>query len=102
MYVTNHHPKYNFNMDLREFNKLDNIPEELIGIDILDGSPPCTTFSTAGLREESWGKKKKFREGQAEQTLDDLFFVFLDTLWLMNHYQVRVRGTHQTSHPTSL
>lgn len=80
MYVANNHPQHNFCMDLRDFNKLETIPEELIGIDILDGSPPCTTFSTAGLREESWGKKKKFREGQAEQTLDDLFFVFLDTV----------------------
>lgn len=80
MYCRNHHPKYNYCMDLREFNKLDNIPDELIGIDILDGSPPCTTFSTAGLRDKTWGKTKKFREGQAEQTLDDLFFVFLDTV----------------------
>lgn len=80
MYCKNHHPKYNFNMDLRKFNELEELPDELIGIDILDGSPPCTTFSTAGQREKSWGKKKKFREGQAEQTLDDLFFVFLDTV----------------------
>ena len=34
----------------------------------------------AGEREESWGKKKKFREGQAEQTLDDLSFVFIETV----------------------
>lgn len=80
MYVKNNHPKYNFCMDLREFNKLEDLPEELIGIDILDGSPPCTTFSTSGLREKTWGKEKKFREGQAMQTLDDLFFVFLDTV----------------------
>ena len=82
VYVKNHHPKYNFCMDLRDFNKLpdDQIPEELFGIDILDGSPPCTTFSIAGDREESWGKLKKFREGQAEQTLDDLSFVFIDTV----------------------
>lgn len=82
IYVKNHHPKYNFCMDLREFNKLpDNeIPEELFNLDILDGSPPCTTFSMSGQREESWGKLKKFREGQAEQTLDDLSFVFLDTV----------------------
>ena len=33
----------------------------------------------AGGREESWGKKKKFREGQKEQTLDDLSFVFIET-----------------------
>ena len=49
-------------------------------MDILDGSPPCTTFSMAGDREKTWGKTKKFREGQKEQTLDDLFFVFLDTV----------------------
>ena len=82
VYVKNHNPKYNFCMDLRDFNALsdDQIPSELFGIDILDGSPPCTTFSMAGDREESWGKKKKFREGQKEQTLDDLSFVFIDTV----------------------
>lgn len=82
VYVKNHHPKHNFLMDIRDFNALPNeqIPEELFNLDILDGSPPCTTFSMAGDREESWGKKKKFREGQAEQTLDDLSFVFIDTV----------------------
>lgn len=82
IYIKNHHPKYNFLMDIREFNKLPNeeIPPELFDLDILDGSPPCTTFSMAGEREKSWGKKKKFREGQAEQTLDDLSFVFIDTV----------------------
>lgn len=82
VYRLNHNPKYNFLMDIREFNKLPNeqIPEELFNLDILDGSPPCTTFSMAGEREESWGKKKKFREGQAEQTLDDLSFVFIETV----------------------
>lgn len=82
VYVKNHHPKYNFLMNIREFNKIpdEEIPEELKNLDILDGSPPCTTFSMAGEREESWGKKKKFREGQAEQTLDDLSFVFIETV----------------------
>lgn len=82
VYVKNHHPKHNFLMDIREFNALPNeeIPAELFDLDILDGSPPCTTFSMAGQREESWGKKKKFREGQKEQTLDDLSFVFIDTV----------------------
>lgn len=82
VYVKNHNPKYNFLMDIRDFNALpdDEIPDELFSLDILDGSPPCTTFSMAGEREESWGKKKKFREGQAEQTLDDLSFIFIDTV----------------------
>ena len=80
VYKKNHKPKYNYLMDIREFNKLDDLPKELYNLDILDGSPPCTTFSMAGDREDSWGKKKKFREGQAEQTLDDLSFVFIDTV----------------------
>lgn len=79
MYQVNNHPKYSFNMDLREFNNA-RVPDELYGIDILDGSPPCTTFSMAGKREKTWGQEKKFREGQAKQRLDDLFFTFLDTV----------------------
>ena len=82
VYVKNHNPKYNFLMDIRDFNKMpkEQVPDELYNLDILDGSPPCTTFSMAGEREESWGKKKKFREGQVEQTLDDLSFVFIETV----------------------
>jgi len=38
----------------------------------------CSNFSMAGSREEAWGKKKKFREGQQEQFLSDLFFEYLD------------------------
>ena len=84
VYVKNNHPKYNFLMDLREFNKKTDLPEELYNLDILDGSPPCSTFSTAGSREKAWGKEKVFREGQQKQTLDDLFFVFLDTVEKLN------------------
>lgn len=82
VYVKNHNPKHNFLMDIRAFNDIPNeeLPQELFNLDILDGSPPCTTFSMAGDREDSWGKKKKFREGQAEQTLDDLSFVFIETV----------------------
>lgn len=80
IYVKNHHPKYNYLMDIRDFNKLDDLPDELYNLDILDGSPPCTTFSMAGQREENWGVEKKFREGQAAQTLDDLSFVFIETV----------------------
>lgn len=82
LYKLNHNPKYNYCMDIRDFNSIPNeeLPEELFNLDILDGSPPCTTFSMAGDREKTWGKKKKFREGQKEQTLDDLLFVFIDTV----------------------
>lgn len=80
VYVKNHHPKYNYLMDIRDFNNLDDLPEELYHLDILDGSPPCSTFSMAGEREDAWGKEKKFREGQKVQTLDDLVFVFIETV----------------------
>jgi len=55
-----------------------NLPDELFALDILDGSPPCSTFSMAGSREAAWGKDKHFREGQAKQVLSDLFFDYLD------------------------
>ena len=80
VYVENHNPKYNYLMDIREFNEKEDLPEELYNLDILDGSPPCSTFSMAGQRENAWGVKKKFREGQKEQTLDDLLFVFIKTI----------------------
>jgi DNA (cytosine-5)-methyltransferase 1 len=80
IYIANHHPKYNYLMDIRDFNKLTDLPDELYNLDILDGSPPCTTFSMAGQREKTWGEEKKFREGQVMQTLDDLSFVFIETV----------------------
>lgn len=78
IYKKNNHPKYNYNMDVRDFAKLEEYPDELKEIDILDGSPPCTTFSIAGSREKSWGKEKTFAEGNVKQRLDDLFFPFID------------------------
>jgi DNA (cytosine-5)-methyltransferase 1 len=79
-YKENHKPKYLFVEDIRAFNKRTDLPTELFNLDILDGSPPCSTFSMAGSREKAWGKSKQFREGQAMQTLDDLVFVYCDTI----------------------
>lgn len=81
VYKANHNPKYSFLMGVQDFNKIprDQIPKELFELDILDGSPPCSSFSMAGSREKAWGEKKKFREGQANQVLDDLFFHFIET-----------------------
>lgn len=79
-YKLNHNPEYLYNMDIREFNQLENLPAELYQLDLLDGSPPCSTFSTAGSRDKAWGKEKHFAEGQKLQTLDDLVFVYCDTI----------------------
>ena len=80
VYKDNHHPKYMYVEDLREFNRREDLPEELYNLDLLDGSPPCSTFSMAGDRENAWGKEKKFAEGQSLQTLDDLVFVYCATI----------------------
>jgi len=79
-YRANHNPKYLFNEDIRGFNKRGDLPDELYNLDLLDGSPPCSTFSMAGSREKAWGKEKRFREGQELQTLDDLVFTYCDTI----------------------
>lgn len=80
IYKENLHPEYLYVEDLRLFNQRDDLPEELYGLDILDGSPPCSTFSMAGNRERAWNREKRFAEGQALQTLDDLVFVYCDTI----------------------
>ncbi|MDH4263905.1 MAG: DNA cytosine methyltransferase [Spirochaetia bacterium] len=77
-YRKNHNPKYSFLEPIQDFKNRQDIPEELYNLDILDGSPPCSSFSMAGSRENDWGKEKKFREGQAMQILDTLFFDFVD------------------------
>lgn len=77
-YTTNHKPKYSYLEPIQTFKNRKDLPKELYELDILDGSPPCSSFSMAGNRERDWGKEKKFREGQAEQVLDNLFFDFID------------------------
>lgn len=80
VYRKNLHPKHPFLMDVRAFLKMledTGVPECLKDLDVLDGSPPCSVFSTAGEREKGWNKEKVFREGQALQKLDDLFFWFI-------------------------
>ena len=47
-------------------------------LDILDGSPPCASFSTAGKRESGWGTIKKYSD--KKQRTDDLFFEFIRLL----------------------
>ena len=58
VYKTNHNPKYLYLQDIRDFNKRNDLPIELYSLDILDGSPPCSTFSMAGSREKRMGKGK--------------------------------------------
>lgn len=78
-YKLNLNPKHYFLCPIRDLLTKD-LPNDLFHLDILDGSPPCSTFSIAGSREKAWGKEKHFREGQAKQVLSDLFFDYLDLI----------------------
>lgn len=76
-YAANHpHTK----LDGRDIRKvtpqeiLDAIGMKVGELDVLNGSPPCASFSTAGKREEGWGAVKKYSD--TEQRSDDLFFEF--------------------------
>lgn len=80
IYRLNHSPRFLFVEDIRKFNQRTDLPPELFNLDLLDGSPPCSSFSMAGNREKDWGVKKEFREGQAKQRLDDLVFEYIDTI----------------------
>jgi DNA (cytosine-5)-methyltransferase 1 len=48
-------------------------------LDLLDGSPPCSSFSTAGKRAKGWGKAHNYSTGRVQRT-DDLFFEFVRLL----------------------
>lgn len=53
---------------------------ELIGLevgelDVLEGSPPCESFSTSGKLARNWGRQSSYSDGMS-QRLDDLFFDF--------------------------
>lgn len=64
--------------DIREVSAesiLDAISLEVGELDLFDGSPPCSAFSTAGAREKGWGKAKGYSDN-ATQVVDDLFFEY--------------------------
>lgn len=43
-------------------------------LDLLEGSPPCASFSTAGLLDKGWGRVKSYSD--SVQRSDDLFFEY--------------------------
>lgn len=76
-YERNLRPRLFIRGDIRDMVSARSLPPELYGLDVLDGSPPCSVFSLCGDREKNWGKEKVFREGQKRQVLDTLFFDFV-------------------------
>lgn len=76
-YRANHKDTIMFDGDIRQLTG-DYILEKLNlkkgELDILDGSPPCASFSFVGKRTKKWGKVTKYSD--KEQRVDDLFFEF--------------------------
>lgn len=76
-YAKNYPTTHIFKQDIRKLNGkmiLDQIGKKVGELDVLDGSPPCASFSTAGLREKAWGKEKKYSD--KVQRVDDLFYEY--------------------------
>lgn len=83
VYEANHKPNQYILSDVRDLLDRDDLPE----VDLLDSSPPCTSFSIAGRWTKDWGVEKKYKEGQKVQVLDDLFF---ETIKLVEKMQPKV------------
>ena len=63
--------------DIRQVEPVEILRAAGIGegeLDVLEGSPPCASFSTAGKRERHWGSIRKY--SSTKQRTDDLFFEF--------------------------
>ena len=60
--------------DVRAADVLDAVGLAVGELDLMDGSPPCASFSSSGSRESGWGKVKDY-SGKRQRT-DDLFYEF--------------------------
>ncbi len=76
VYRANHTPRHSYVASIRDLDT-SSMPSDMFTLDILDGSPPCSSFSCQGSGSNDWGKEKRFAEGQVLQRLDDLFFPFI-------------------------
>ena len=72
--------------DIREVSGADVLAAAGVScVDVLDGSPPCCSFSLAGSGSEGWGKVRRYSD--TAQRTDDLFFE-----WLRLLGEIRPRG----------
>lgn len=64
-----------FERDIRKVEAAEILQAAGVGfgeLDLWEGSPPCASFSSAGMRERGWGTVKKYSD--SEQQTDDLFW----------------------------
>jgi DNA (cytosine-5)-methyltransferase 1 len=80
-YKLNHPSSILNTLDIRKINAIDILKQTNLSegeLDLFDGSPPCSSFSTAGKREKGWGEIKPYSE--TKQRTDDLFFEYIRIL----------------------
>lgn len=65
--------------DLTAEQILTKIGKKQGELDLLDGSPPCSAFSTAGAKDKNWGKTKKYSDSHQDK-VEDLFFEYIRIL----------------------
>lgn len=64
--------------DVRAADVLDAIGLAVGELDLMDGSPPCASFSSSGVGSEGWGKVRSYSDRR--QRTDDLFHEFVRLL----------------------
>ena len=61
--------------DIREVSGQEVLDACGGSVDVLDGSPPCQSFSLSGSRQKGWGKEIAHADG-TKQVSDDLFWEY--------------------------
>lgn len=69
VYRENHNPRYSFVEWIQEFKSREDLPQELFELDILDGSPPCSSFSIAWNHDKDWEKRKNSEKARQNKFL---------------------------------
>lgn len=88
VYKANHPNSILASDDIRQINPekmLEDLGIKKGEIDVLEGSPPCASFSSSGNLDEDWGKEKKY--SSTVQRTDDLFWEYAR---LLNGLQPKV------------
>lgn len=65
--------------DIRDVEAFDVLRATGLGVgqlDLLDGSPPCSAFSTSGRGADDWHKVKAY-SGRTQTNIEDLFFEYV-------------------------
>jgi DNA (cytosine-5)-methyltransferase 1 len=76
-YRSNHPDSFLDDRDIRQVTGAEIMAAAGVGLgelDVLDGSPPCASFSTCGKRDKGWGDVKTYSD--TKQRTDDLFFEY--------------------------